>query len=347
MSGWASGIKFDGKHFRGTIHVPGGETKEVGLADLAEIGVPAFGRMRRSLTASLRDWARTDATEYLTMAGLDLPTRNLQSVYAYKTTRETLVVPALAFMRAFFRPPRLALPAMFHPQGLDRLVAPSSTDLIGAIDLHAGLRSDGTKLTRTSMRNSLAWMNSFPTARAMCDSVHGAARSGAIDLEVPQATAKLVCRGQKHGRLFLVSGLSIVHLVATESPFPYAANHAGWVALHARTRERPATASGMSSMAKALSTKEWQEVAPLLAARSARRVHSDRELFEAAFLRHSTGARWSEVPCSPAVRTSAVVALHHWRRRKVWGQAIATLERLRGGATGAGAPNAADSTQRA
>ncbi len=347
MSGWASGIAFDGKQLRATIHVPGGETRGVALVDLARMGVPAFGRMKRSLTASLRDWTRADAAEYLMAAGFARPARNIHCVYTYQTRREALVVPALAFMRAFFRPPRIVLPAMFHPQGLDRLVVPSSTDLNGAVDWHVGLRSDGTKLTRASMRNPLSWMHSFPTARAMCDSVHGAARSGAIDLELPRATAKLVCRGQKHGRLFLVSELSIVHLVATESPFPYAANHPGRVAFHAGAREHPATTpSFASTTTRALSTREWEEVAPVLAARSPRHVHSDRELFAVALTRYATGVRWREVPCSPKVLASAQMAYSRWRRRKVWDHAIATLERLRGDAAGARTPDAEDSEQR-
>lgn len=36
MSGWASGVAFNGKRFRATIHVPGGETREVALVDMGK-----------------------------------------------------------------------------------------------------------------------------------------------------------------------------------------------------------------------------------------------------------------------------------------------------------------------
>lgn len=339
MSGWASGIAFDGKQLRATIHHPDGTVEQAEPARLAEIGVPHHGTKRRSLETSLRAWSHTDAAKHLAATGLAQAHRHRHAVYAYKAYRETVVVPALVFMRAFFRPAPSVLPAMFHPQGLERLVQPCTGDASGRVAWHNLPPHDRHELERESLLAPLSWMYSFPSARAMCGSVHEFALAGAIDLTLPKADVRMVCRGRKMGDVFLVGSISILELVAKEDPLPFAANHTGRLALHGNVREGAAGSPQPSCLAAPLSDAEWEHIAPILAGR-ARRVHDSRTLLAIALHRLATGTPWRALPFPPALRACALTAWHTWRKREVWDQAISALERLRGPAPVADSPNA-------
>lgn len=98
----------------------------VGLDKLAQAGITAHSNTRRhTLITNFAEWEEIDPSVYARHFGIDIPSCAHQ-VFLLRHKRRRFIVPALALMRALFRPNRDVLAAMFLPQCLDRFSTPPS-----------------------------------------------------------------------------------------------------------------------------------------------------------------------------------------------------------------------------
>src|SRR5690606_13135560 len=96
----------------------------VGVNELSKAGLPSppsTGRV--SFEGEFASWRPVKPDAYLAAFGLNLDSdmRNRHSVWECQAGSLKAYIPALVLMRAFFKPLRIVLPAVFRPASIDTL----------------------------------------------------------------------------------------------------------------------------------------------------------------------------------------------------------------------------------
>jgi hypothetical protein len=309
----------------------------IGLAQLISHGLPSESGGSQVVTLDLSAGRPADPEEYLRAFGFGPSTRASQHlVFEFKTAQTRFLVPALALMRALFRPARYLLPEMFAPQALDHVRFVQVRVGTPHITVHASwknvrLRNYGDIL------GPLGWMTFFPTAATMASSVHGFASRGVLGLTLPRATAKLSASGVKVGETLFATRIAMVEVCAEEPPVQFATEYSPRVAYRTVTRggrfppKRDDSLPLRPDGEVDVTDYEWEVIKPILMGRTpARRFKLDqRRIFDGVLRKLSLGTSWNETDYPEGGRENALHAWRSWSANGRWGDAIARLDELR------------------
>jgi hypothetical protein len=217
---WAQSLEFgDG----GMVAVTAGlshEKSEIPVEQLCDQGLPKATEHRFRRHVDLSAFNLVDSTEYLTAFGLPADAGQRHKVFEAQTSIGTLVIPALAWIRAFFVPNAQVLREVFRPHFLERH---------WYLDVDSGVarQASGIALGRPSSRAAYGnyaeiytWMISHPSALRMAGSVHQAAMRGELGIELPAGSARLTLTGKfdkarkwrRAARRFYVTSVTITEV---------------------------------------------------------------------------------------------------------------------------------------
>lgn len=330
-----------------------GQSDTVPLQALGERGLPTGGALcTRVVDSDLASWDTVPESEFLTGFGLgqvgeDAGAGEGHVVYAFAGGASRYLVPALALMRAFFRPTRFMLPDMFLAQALDHLCYPDALTEPHGLKVTAYWASSGRRERMTNAAATLAWLRSTPGTRALAASVHDNAMKGRLALALPHIVASVVPWGVEKGGTVYVTKLSLKSLRPADAPTPkgkelrrqqsfnlYGKGAASQsvAGLGQRLRLEP-RADGQTSLVD----DEWAQVEPLLRGRVKRRLAdvSLRDITETVLAKAALGygAKWQLVN---RLGVQEPLLAYYYRKWATSGALEACVAKLNGIRTGQG-----------
>ena len=333
---WATGLVFQNGKLMAEFADSRGRTTVAALPDLASHGLPTLATHRRKVATDFSRWTSVSGAPYLKAFKLPRQDADGHEFFQFSADGIEFVVPALALMRAFFRPTRYVLPLMLLPQGIEHICIP------GDDNGHCGLSSSESWPSKRHTKDRasgvlpLSWLYSFPSARGMCGSLHGHALAGHLGMSLPLAKAHAVLHGLKIGKSFYVTDFRIMSLDALEPPFDFAENHSRAIPFYSvnnkcvggrrakplRDREVRPNQTGTF----AVSDPEWDAIEPLLTTkRNAFRSHDARLQFDGVVEKVGTGVSWRNMSWSTGTWETASSALQRWKKNGVWAKALVVL----------------------
>jgi hypothetical protein len=317
---------------RSRLLVPCSELSKRGLPKLKPVA------SRYGIVTQFKEWVDGSAAEYAFALGEPGNNNFEHTVWTFIEAGTRYVVPALALMRALFRPTHALLPALYRPQSLEDVCTAS----VGNGDSHVQLLSalgDVRHRSRASLLMPMSWYFCFPSARQAWASVYLYGRQGRLGLTLPRAAAKLVLKGVARGQNFYVSGITVLSVDALEEPFEFASSHARTILFAAKKHKagpRSPTLKATFPLGQgtsALSDDEWRAVSEVLGTGergSGVRLHAIRHLVDAILKKLCHGTSWPQTAYRHGVTHSAAsTALHRWRARGNWTQVEALLRAKR------------------
>ena len=333
---WATGLVFQNGKLAAEFADSGGRTTVEDLPGLATRGLPTLATHRRKVTADFSTWTSVSGASYLKAFKLPQQDTGRHEFFQFSADSVDFVVPALALMRAFFRPTQYVIPLMLMPQGIEHICVPSENYA------HCELSSNGSwsSKRRTKDRASgvlpLSWLYSFPSARGMCGSVHSHALAGHLGMSLPLAKAHAVLHGLKMGKSFYATEVRIMSLDALEPPFDFAENHCRAIPFYSINnkcvggrRAKPLQDGKIRPNPTgtfAVSDHEWDAIEPLLTTkRNAFRAHDARLQFDGVVEKVGTGVSWRKMNWSTGTWETASSALQRWKKNGVLAKALDVL----------------------
>lgn len=343
---WARGIVVSGSELWAEVESTNGATSLVALTELYRRGLPTVDKtVRRTVTVNFRDFSPCDARDYKThfemLMSSDVTELEGHQVFEVQHQGKTYLVPALALMRALFRPTPKLLHEMFAPNALERTLWLDYSNGTADIVVDAKWATSSFENSHSKWRGPLSWMVSHPTARRMADSVHRHAMAGRLALDLANGEAEIVLAGVQGPNALLVTEVRIFSITPPESPdFPIVGcehqiefvernwgdgrNLNGTV-----SAQIPTHADGTCELTDA----EWSTIAPLLAgARKQSRPYElcQRSLFNGVLQKLSTGETWRRSSYQVGDWRNAAYAYRAWNRRGTFEQALEVLQDMRG-----------------
>lgn len=302
--------------------------------DLSVKGLPEVREQSLKLKTQLGDWVGVDPVQYFgSESGADGIRHQVWSFKRQSKLAEvTVLLPALALMRALLRPHAYVLAQMFQPQALDSVCR----FIDGAPRPTRPWPRARTSAESQPFVGTMTWLHCFPTARQAVSSIYERARDGWLDLELPAATLELHLRGAYRGLEFFATQLTVVSIEPAEEPFPFAEDIPRQLDLR---RDMSPTIAGSKLLGLTqgdfrLTDLEWRAVAPLVTSTHARR-HSVRDVVDAGLAVQSAAVR-SIRAIAGNEATARVYSrqLAHWRENGKWSQIEALVQQMRGAPDG-------------
>ncbi len=302
---WACGISTEGG-LRVQIIERTGNVMFADLASLRKHGLPSKPASEgSSLLTDPSSWKRVPTYQYLEAFGaasLEPAIASNHQVFAARMERRTVYIPALALMRAMFRPNSHVLPAVFSPGNVDLL---SYVDYSAATPRHvvhdAGLQKSLSDTDAGPLISEpLRWLQLSRSARDCCQSVHKYAMQGRIDLDPPAGDLQMSAQGHAIGRTLFVTRLELiaVHtrardtLLEKDKTFRFRSTPiaTGSPKFSCRDLVVPINRAGLAS----LTDQEWDRVLPLLQGKGAhaRTKHNPRHVLDAILSKIAHGHAW-------------------------------------------------------
>lgn len=303
------------------------------LGELGAKGLPKGTHQLRH-TADLSKWQQADPATYA--AGLGAHVDNFrQLVWAVPAGRLMALVPALALMRALFRPHTYVLSEMFRPQALD-----SISVVVDRIPRPRKpwprARSSATSVAFTGL---MSWLHSYPSARRCASSVYEYAKDGWLGLDLPEAELSLVLHGVQEGSSLYVTQVTATNVTAMEPPFDFAAGAPScFQILPTNEAGRPKNLMMGANLNHLLplrgaeatvSDDEWSKLAGILESRRARR-HSTREILDELLTYTCRGVPLAAWRDEPNRRRTVLRQLETWKRNGTWAEVAKVLCASRG-----------------
>ena len=214
---WALGTLADDPHTIEMIN----ERQQIsfaGLDDLAKEGVPIVtGAARLVYEGDLSSLTSVSAHPYLNGMGINLPdtATNRHEMFTFKTEDGlTVYVPALILMRAFFKPHKFVLPAVFTPVGVDLLSFVNYTELppIVVVDDSEFLKFSQSKCDRPNIHKAVSWLQTSNSAKKMTQTVYQKALGTQLGLSLPQGRARIIFHGKKTEHNYYVSKAALISI---------------------------------------------------------------------------------------------------------------------------------------
>lgn len=340
---WASAIAWSDHGYIARIQNEAG----VGAAPLKALvsrGLPKERRSRIVIETELRDWREADPLEYFRAFKIDCvaPLAG-QAVYETHCDRHRVLVPALALMRAFFRPTQYLLPMMFSPQALDRVRyldfshSPPRPEFLTRTWKNLGARYG-------DVTTPISWMSAFPSAADFAASVHLNARAGRIAVTLPSAKARIALQGLRTDGAFMTTYAAVLELSTTEAPLEFASSHPKMI-----YQRFVATRSGSSPILRYpeiplhqdgtvdLTDDEWRAIQMILFPSDKRRRATRldaRLIFDGILRKLSLGTPWRTTAYRVGTYTNALFAYRSWRLDGTLEPALSALVEQRRCATG-------------
>lgn len=334
---WATGLVFQNGKLMAEFSDSSGRKTVADLPSLAAHGLPSSATHRRKVSTDFYTWKSVSSVLYLT--AFSLPQHNTAShqFFQFDDDGVEFFVPALALMRAFFRPAKFVLPEMFLPHGIERVCTPGNQEHCEII-----AEGDWSSRFRTMHRASgflpLSWLYSFPSAREMAGSLHGNALAGRVGMSLPKAKVQAAAHGLQIGKAFYVTELRLVSLDALESPYDFAETHCTTIPFLSAKNPCPDGKPSEPLHDAAIRThpdggfltsdEEWKVLEPVLATNPhPRQTHDVRRLLDGIVEKVGTGVAWRKMRCPTGTWGTASSALQRWKKNGVWAQVLLVLAR--------------------
>ena len=291
------------------------------VADLASIGLPTRKNRRVFHDTNFSEWKKADFTTYCSGLSIELPAGRVARHRVYETVMAdgtTVLVPALAFMRAFLRPCSALLDAAFSPGNIDRLAFISFKADVPVVIAMNGRASARPLVEHRGEHRYLSWLHSSRSARDFAQSVHSSATQGWLDVDLPKGMFKLTYDGLSKDNLLFVTSVSVVTVLVHADDNISGQDEVFYLHRQQHVQTQPGAIHGNARLAD----DEW------LALSAAIKDIPDREMLELVLHRIEHG-HW------PIARPGKVVEagemLREWRWKEKLGILLQCLSAIRAG----------------
>ena len=341
---WARGIVVSGDELWAEVESTNGATSLVALTELYRRGLPTVDKaVRRTVTVSFRGFSPCDARKYTNYFGLQMTKVEAEAhqVFEVQQDGKTYLVPALALMRALFRPTPKLLHEMFGPSALERTLWLDYSSGTADIVVDAKWATSSVQETHSSWHGPLRWMASHPTARRMADSVHRHAMAGHLDLDLANCNAEVVLAGVQGPNAVLVTEARILSITPSEHPdlpvvgceHRIAFLDRDWAKGRNLNKRVSTPVPSHVDGTLELTDDEWSAIGPLLAG-ARKRAYSyelcQRSLLDGVLRKLATGETWRKSTYKVGDWRNAATAHRTWTRRGTFEQALEVLQDMRG-----------------
>lgn len=304
-------------------------------------GLPERRDVKRPFETDFADWTRTRFDRYARALGA--PSGEIeQDVWTFEVRGLQYFVPALALMRAVFRPQLKVLPMLFKAQGLDEICSVAD----GHVAFNIRSTSTNNLHTLAAVVEPYLWLQSFPSARQMASSVYAQGCAGRISLDLPLARVRLTALGVPEGKHFWVTELAIATVEALEEPLPHASELKARKFSFVSTRRISPGAKVLPSEElgadgdgplplrdglSAVSDVEWALIEPKLGPVLGRRqIHDRREMLNGILAKLCTGRPWRDVEYTVGTFGTAVRQYASWRSSGKWEAVLEVIDARHG-----------------
>lgn len=296
---WIEGVTRTSNGFAlRTLHQDGTRDYET----LCEISAPPVsGKITRTrIITNFQSWSACTAAPFWTFLGIDgFEPSSCHQVFMVIHKSKEYLVPASVLIAALMRPIKHLHQYLFRPHGLEQMSVPllsvGKPSVGFSLPLHriAGNR----RLVNDGVLASYSWMHSFPSARAMWDSVYQSAQSGLLGMTLPCATVSAIVRSVAWNGMQLVTDLTITSIHAHDTPFDFATGHTPNIVFHdshaSALRSEPGAARALPSRdgVWSLSNEEWHLLEPKVV-KCKRAKHDLRRIIDLILFKLGTGTTW-------------------------------------------------------
>lgn len=320
-----------------------GSEEQVQVGSLANVGLPTTRSLERAVyTGGISAWTRASPDKYLQAFGFSAANQLSAGHPVYCHVLDdgtTLHVPALALIRALFKPHRLVLPVVFSPGNIDVLgfVDYASTPPVVVLDKEREKYLDRREVE--GRYEPLRWLHSSRSARDCSQRIFLNALSGCVDLALPLGQFRLVMHGRRVESELFVTKVTIIS-VSVEATDSVTGTIQSYVFHRMAAAERkvpalstlppiPSRADGMVT----LSCTEWVYIEPLLNGNNRReKAHSRRALLDVILQKLSSGRSWKAMSRdSGFIETNLTTTFRRWQRDGRLGSVLDRLKHVREG----------------
>jgi len=341
---WARGIVVRGGELWAEVESTNGATGLVALTELYRRGLPTVDKtVRRTVTVNFRDFSPCDARKYTDYFGIEMTKGEAggHQVFEVQHDGKTYLVPALALMRALFRPTPNLLHEMFGPSALERTLWLDYSNRSADIVVDAKWATSSVKERHSNWQGPLRWMASHRTARRMADSVHRNAMAGRLALNLADCEAEIVLSGSQGPNAVLVTEARILSITPSEHPdlpvvgceHRIAFLDRDWAKGRNLNKRVSTPVPSHVDGTLELTDDEWSAIGPLLAG-ARRRAYSyelcQRSLFDGVLRKLATGETWRKSTYKVGDWRNAATTHRTWTRRGTFEQALKVLQDMRG-----------------
>lgn len=341
---WARGIVVSGGELWAEVESTKGATGLVALKKLYRRGLPTVDKtVRRTVTVNFRDFSPCDARKYTDYFGIQMTKgeAGAHQVFEVQHDGKTYLVPALALMRALFRPTPKLLHEMFGPSALERTLWLDYSNGSADIVVDAKWATSSVKERHSNWQGPLRWMASHLTARRMADSVHRNAMAGRLALNLADCEAEIVLSGSQGPNAVLVTEARILSITPSEHPdlpvvgceHRIAFLDRDWAKGRNLNKRVSTPVPSHVDGTLELTDDEWSAIGPLLAG-ARKRAYSyelcQRSLFDGVLRKLATGETWRKSTYKVGDWRNAATTHRTWTRRGTFEQALKVLQDMRG-----------------
>lgn len=321
---WALGTLADDPH---TIEIIN-DQEQISFArldDLAKEGVPIVkGSTRLVYEGDLSSLTSVSAHHYLDGMGINLPENvaNRHEMFTFKTEDGlTGYVPALTLMRAFFKPHKFVLPAVFTPVGVDLLSFVNYTESPPSlvVDDSEFLKFSQRVCARPNIHKSLFWLQISKSAKKMTQTVYQIALSNQLGLLLPQGRARIIFHGKKTEHNFYVSKAALISINIGAEDSITCKNEE--IIFHAMADSRQKAAASIRGIIiplhfngqSAVNDEEWAVIEPMMNTTRGRQYGNfQREQLDLVLSKLATGESWKKTPKGDFSVTDLTSAFRRW-----------------------------------
>lgn len=321
---WAVGISASDPRAIETISSTG-QHSLIDLKAAIKDGIPSPKKSGRLVfEGEFSSWAPGSAEEYLAGFGMALPEgrENRHEVFTLKAANgATVHVPALVLMRAFFKPHRFLLPAVFSPAGLNLLsfVDYSTTPPSVVIDDAACAKHVAETFKGANKDRALIWLQFSKSAHKAAQSAFQNALVGKLGLVLPSGRTRIVFHGYRGGQHLYASKATLISVEIEEQD-----NIAGTsekIIFHALADPKWEPAACAISLqvplhldgSTRLTQAEWEYIEPILKGKKVVPMrHSQRELLDVLLYKLASRLPWTKVSKGNFAVTNLTRAFGSW-----------------------------------
>lgn len=343
---WARGIVVSGGELWAEVESTNGATSLVALTELYRDGLPTVDKtVRRTVTVNFRDFSLCDARKYTDYFGIQMTNGEAEleghQVFEVQHQGKTYLVPALALMRALFRPTPKLLHEMFAPNALERTLWLDYSNGTADIVVDAKWATSSAKERHSNWQGPLRWMVSHHTARKMADSVHRYAMAGRLAFDPANCEVEVVFAGVQGPKALLVTEVRVLSITPAENPdlpvvgceHRIAFLDRDWAKGRNLNKRVSAQVPSHVDGTLELTDDEWSAIGPLLAG-ARKRAYSyelcQRSLFDGVLRKLATGETWRNSTYKVGDWRNAATTHRTWTRRGTFEQALEVLQDMRG-----------------
>jgi transposase len=340
---WARRLVVSGGELVVEVASANGTTHLLGLAELYRRGLPGGEKVvRQTLTVNFADFVPCNAREYAVHFGIPVAGESVggHQVFEVQHKGQRFLVPALALMRALFRPASKLLANMFAPSALERTCHIDSSQDDARIVIDARWATRAQERQNSDWVGPLSWMMLHPSARRMADSVHRHAMGGCLGVDLPHGQVEVVLAGVHSPSAVMATEVRLLSVVPADAPEQTVVCLSHQVSFinrdWARGRNVRMAISTEVPLHKdgsiCLTDAEWAVVGPMLEGQRSKPrpyEHCQRSLFEGVLTKLATGKCWRLSPYAVGDWRNAATSYRRWKTRGTFAAALEALRTMR------------------